>query len=103
MAIPRGGTPTHIFDLPFDTTDIVKGARITYAQNDIQILCKETEDCKITENAIITELTQDETFLFDDDIPVQIQLEILDFNNKVHPSDIITKSAKKLLNKEVFE
>ena len=102
MAIPRGSTPTHIFEIPFDT-EIVKEVRITYSQNDIDILNKETEDCTITGNEIITELTQEETFLFDDNYPVQIQIKVLDVNDKIHPSDIITKSVKKCLNDEVLE
>ena len=102
MAIPRGSTPTHIFELPFDT-ELVKEVRITYAQNDIEVLCKETEDCTITEKEIIVDLTQEETFLFDINFLVQIQLEVLDIKGKVHQSDVITKSVKKCLNNEVLE
>ena len=102
MAIPRGSTPTHIFEIPFDT-EIVKKVRITYAQNDEEILSKKTEDCTIVGNEVITELTQAETLLFNHSYPVQIQIKVLDVNDKIHTSDVIVKSVKKCLNEEVLE
>lgn len=102
MAIPQGGTPTHYYEIPFSASKL-KDVEITYAQNDEVKVVKTIEDCTIRENEIITELTQEETFLFDKNYPVQIQLRLLDDNDKVHPSEIMTKSVKKCLSKEVLE
>lgn len=102
MAIPRGSTPTHIFEIPIEAA-LVKEARITYAQNDIVVLTKETEDCTITGNEVITKLTQEDTFLFDDAVPVQMQLRLIDMNDDAYVSEVFTVSVKKCLDKEVLE
>lgn len=99
--IYQGSTPTHFFSLPFSGSK-VKEIEIAYAQNDNVLFVKNTEDCTITETEAITELTQEETFLFDKKSPVQIQIRLLDDNDKVHPSDVMSVSAKKCLSKEVL-
>lgn len=72
----QGTTPIHTFGIPFDTTTIKK-ARVTYSQNDSVVLIKEGEQCTITDNAVVVRLSQEETFLFDTDFPVDIQVRIL--------------------------
>ena len=102
MSICQGSTPTHYFEIPISGSK-VKEVEITYAQNDIVILTKNTEDCTITEEEVITELSQEETFLFDKAYPVQIQIRLLDENDKVHPGEILSESVSKCLSKEVLE
>lgn len=101
MGIYQGSTPTHFFELPFSGSKL-KEIEIVYAQKDKVLVVKNIEDCTITETEAITELTQEETFLFDKKSPVQIQIRLLDDNDKVHPSDVMSVSAKKCLSKEVL-
>lgn len=72
----QGTTPVHTFGIPLDATTIKK-ARVTYSQNNKVVLTKEGDDCTITDGSVVVKLTQEETFLFDADIPVDVQLRIL--------------------------
>ena len=72
----QGTTPTHAFKVPIDTA-IISNVRITYAQNGSVVLTKEKEDCKMGENLVSVKLTQEETFNFDEELPVDIQIRIL--------------------------
>ena len=72
----RGTTPTHTFDIPFDTS-MVKEVKITYAQRDTVILEKKTGDCELNGNTISVTLTQEDTFKFDCKKPVEIQVRVL--------------------------
>lgn len=60
----QGTTPTHIFDLPFDTGDVER-LEITYEQNDKVVLQKQKNDCTLEGNEVSVKLTQEETFLFE--------------------------------------
>lgn len=101
MAIYQGSTPTHYFEIPISGSK-VKDVEIAYEQNERVILIKETADCTITENEVIVKLSQEDTFLFDKNYPVKIQIRLLDYNDNVLPSDEITKSVKRCLSKEVL-
>lgn len=72
----QGTTPTHTFKVPIDTA-IISNVRITYAQDGAVVLTKEKNDCKMGEGFVSVKLTQEETFNFDDELPVDIQMRIL--------------------------
>ena len=72
----RGTTPTHIFNVPIDTSEI-KEVKINYSQNDELVLSKRLADCKIEDGKIIVKLTQEDTFLFKCSSSVSIQLRVL--------------------------
>lgn len=72
----RGTTPTHVFNIAFDASEL-KSVRITYAQNDEVVITKETDDCKLKGNKITTTLTQEETLKLNCKKRVQIQLRAL--------------------------
>lgn len=97
----RGTTPTHIFYLPFDI-NIIEKIKIIYAQEDEIILIKEKENCSFEDNSIIVKLTQEETYLFDDKLIVQIQLHILTTTNESLVSDIERVNVEKCLDTEVL-
>ena len=71
----KGTTPTHTFNIPFDTS-LIDEVRVVYSQNDTPLLTKTTEDCIMVEQTISVTLTQEDTFLFDNK-PVDIQLRVL--------------------------
>lgn len=97
----RGTTPTHTFTIPFDTAMVDK-IEIVYAQGDMEVLRKGTEDCTLEGQTITTQLTQNDTFLFNTANNVQIQLRIMDKDGNVFGSDIMVVSCKKCLSNEVL-
>lgn len=97
----RGTTPKHTFRIPFDA-DMIKEVRIIYAQNDQQILVKETADCTLEGNTIRTALTQEETFKFDCTKCVQIQVRALTSDGEALASAIKHIDVDKCLDSEVL-
>lgn len=71
----KGTTPTHIFNIPFDTSQIAE-VRVLYAQNNKLILTKTTTDVEMEYRKIKVTLTQEDTFLFDT-TAVEIQVRVL--------------------------
>lgn len=98
----RGTTPIHTFTLPFDVS-VIKTVKVIYAQDDIQLFCKRTEDCELDGSVIRVGLTQEETFLFDCKKQVQIQIRVLTLNGDSISTDVINVSVKKCLDYEVLE
>lgn len=72
----RGTTPTHTFTLPFDASLVAK-CKIIYAQDEVEIFHKNTEDCVLSGTTIATKLTQEETFMLDCHKCVDIQVRVL--------------------------
>lgn len=97
----RGTTPTHTFVLPIQR-DLVKKLRIIYAQRDNVLFVKEMDECIWEENTVIVKLTKEDTFLFELDCPVQIQIRILTQTDDSIASDIKLVSVDKCLEDEVL-
>ena len=98
----RGTTPTHTFNIPFEASDI-EAARIIYAQNDKEIFTKTVADCSLNGNSISVKLTQEETFLFNCNYPVQIQLRVkLKDIDEIRATDIMLVPVGKCLEEEVL-
>lgn len=98
----RGTTPTHTFNIPFDTS-LVDEVKITYAQRDEIVLSKSTEDCVLENDTIAVTLSQEDTFKFDCTECVQIQLRILTVNGEALASVVTTVGVSKCLDNEVLE
>lgn len=71
-----GTTPTHIFKIPFDTSQL-KEIRISYAQDDEVIVEKTTSDCAFEGNKITVTLSQEDTLQFDHRKAVELQMKVL--------------------------
>lgn len=97
----RGTTPTHIFKLPFDVSEI-KSAMVIYAQNDKEVLRKETGDCAMMGNNIVAILTQQDTLEFDHKYRVQIQVRCLMDNGEALASKVVKVPVGQCLNDEVL-
>ena len=97
-----GTTPTHTFDIPFDTSE-VKEVKITYAQNNVSILEKKTVDCTQAGKTISVTLTQEDTFKFDCKKPIEIQVRILTLNGDVLSTIPQTVGVCKCLDNEVLK
>lgn len=72
----RGTTPTHKFTLPFDTS-LIKEVMVIYAQDDVEVFHKSTDECILEGNTVTTKLTQIETLSLAQDRPVSVQLRAL--------------------------
>ena len=73
----RYTTPTHIFTLPFDTTEIEK-VRLIYAQGETPVIVKELAECQCDGQTLSVTLTQEETAKLDcKKVFVDIQAHIL--------------------------
>ena len=96
-----GTTPTHILTLPFDTETIAK-VRVTYAQRDAIVLERTEDDCRLEGNAIIVELSQEETLKFDVNEYVKLQVKVLTKEGKILISNKMRFSVWDALHKEVL-
>lgn len=97
----RGTTPTHEFELPFET-NAIKKIIITYAQRDEIVLEKRTEACEMNGNVVSVRLTQEDTLRFDSSKQVKIQIKALLFDGNVPVSDELIKPVADVLNEEVM-
>lgn len=98
----RGSTPTHIFNVPFDT-GIIDALQIAYAQNDDVLFVVNKEDCLLDGSTIKLTLTQEQTLLFDCyKRTVQIQIKIKSLDKKVILSNQIIVPLEKCLYDEVI-
>lgn len=97
----RGTTPTHTFNIPFDTS-MVKEVKILYAQDDVKVLEKNTEDCTLSGQSISVTLTQEDTFLFDCKKAVEIQIRVLTAGGNALASVPEKVGVSKCLDNEVL-
>ena len=97
----KGTTPTHIFNVGFDTS-LIKEVKITYSQRDKEILVKRTEDCEIFQGKITTRLSQEDTFLFESNTITTIQVRVLTTGGDALISELIMVSVGKCLDDEVL-
>jgi hypothetical protein len=98
----KGTTPTHTFEIDTDTS-LIKTIKITYSQNDKEILVKRTEHCTIGDGIISTRLSQEDTFFFDDGSLVTIQIRILTTGGDALGTEPILMSVRECLDDEVLE
>lgn len=101
MLMIRGTTPTHIFQIPFDT-GLLKEIRVSYAQGNKVIAEKKTEDCILDGDTISVTLTQEDTLKFKHMKIVEIQLKVLTEDGCVMATPIIRKDVSEVLNEEVL-
>lgn len=99
--IQQGSTPTHKFSMPYEKS-AVDSVIITYWQNGKIVLEKYTEDIVIADLLMTTELSQEDTLLFDEKGDVKMQIKVKLTNGKVIPSNDMYASVKDVLNKEVM-
>lgn len=96
-----GTTPTHTFVLPFEASDFKK-IQIVYSQNDQIILEKTVDDCKLNGNVVSVKLTQEETFKFDKQYSVKIQMRVVTPEGDVLSSDVLSVCCDECLSSEVL-
>ena len=97
----KGTTPTHTFTIPFDTSKVDK-VKIIYAQDDVVVLEKRTSDCTLLDNTIKVTLAQEDTFRFDHEKAVEIQIRVLTNDDKAFKSLPYVVGVTKCLDDEVL-
>ena len=101
--IVRGTTPTHDFELPY-AQELIKDVRVSYVQNNQEIITKTLDECRLVGNVLSTDLTQEETFLFAPRWRVEIEIKIQLFDKRVVRSEeAIELRVVDTVNKEVFD
>lgn len=97
----RGTTPLHVFTLPINTA-LCKEIKITYAQDDHPVLMKKKNDCTLNGNTVSVRLTQQDTFLFDHEKNVQIQVRVLTLTGEALCSTVKRITVGRCLESEVL-
>jgi hypothetical protein len=97
----RGTTPIHTFVLPLDESVIDK-VRVIYSQDDKPVLIKDKENCAMKGQNLVVALTQEDTFAFDCDKHVEIQIRVLTVEGNAVASHIKTVDCGRCLENEVL-
>ena len=101
MGIRLGTTPKHTITIDLDTS-LIQKLKITYAQKDKVILTKYKDDCVLSGNVVTVQLTQEDTFLFNKQELIQIQMRVRKTDGNVLGTDVKTVSPKVCLDDEVL-
>lgn len=97
----RASTPTHEFELPFDSSMVLRFL-LTYKQGNRIILEKRESDMTVDGNIWSIKLTQEETNLFSDKTYAYAQIRVLTPGGDLLPSDIFRVYVGEVLNDEVL-
>ena len=98
----RGTTPTHTFQIPFNTS-LLKEIRITYAQSNSLVLEKTTHDCRLDGMNITVKLSQEETMSFSEDRCADLQLRVMLNDGNVLATPVMRIDVGTLLKEELIE
>lgn len=107
----RGTTPTHTFTFNALDPSTFKVLNIYYAQQGVELLKKNKEDCtfqtKETEDGLIYQasvtLTQEETKMFKAKYDVKVQLRVLTEDGRALATPEYEVSVWDVINDEVLE
>lgn len=97
----RATTPTHIFNIPFDTS-LIKELLITYSQKKIPIVDKVLDDCVLDGKRIALTLTQRDTSKFSDRRNVEIQIRILTTSDTSLAGTIVETEVDRVLDDDIL-
>lgn len=96
MAIPRGSNLPHKLKTNKDLRNAVV-LNLTYQQHGKTVLKKTIEDCTISEDEILVEITQEESLRFKENLPTEIQARVKLADGQTFPSVIIKVNTGELL------
>ena len=101
-----GSTPTITYKVPFDPTTLSECRVVFSSKSGLTILEKNIEDLKLesseTGGMISFTMTQEETLLFGNDTECRTQLHVMDSENVVSVSNVITFNTSTLLKREAL-
>lgn len=96
----KGTTPSFTFKLPFEV-DMIANAKVTFRQGNVT-LEKKLCDCETAEASLTVRLTQEETFLFDCNSYVKVQLRVVDEHGDALSSTVYDVFVGQCLDEEVL-
>lgn len=96
-----GTTPTHTFSIPVDATALAE-MRITYKQGDTIVMQKGKNDCTLSGKKAVIRLSQEDSLLFENRIPVRIQIKCKTTSGDVLVSKIKMVPVQEVLEREVI-
>ena len=102
--VMRGSTPRHEFEVGEAEFDVamVADLRISYAQDGEEVLVKALGDCELEGRVIACRLTQEETYKFDSEKKLFVQLKVKTQGGEVIVSEPITLIVGRSFNDEVL-
>ena len=83
------------------SVDLIKTLEMTYKQDET-VLRKHKDEVELSGNKVTIPFTQEETFMFEPDIPVRSQLRLVTTYNEVVKSRIYTQYIDPTLSREVL-
>ena len=98
----KGTTPTFTFTIPFGA-ELIKTAKVIFEGDNGVKLEKRTEDCGLSENEVSVRLTQEDTFLFDCNEYIKVQLRIITTAGDALATDPARVFVAECLDDEVLE
>lgn len=97
----RGTTPTHTWNLPFDSS-LLKEVSITYMQNDENVIKKTEDDCTMEGNRISITLSQEDTLKLEPKVRTTVQLKVMTINDSVMATKPKSISVSDIQDEEVW-
>lgn len=80
--IIRGTTPTEEFELPCSANEI-KDLRIIFGQSKKGLFTKYRNECELKNNKVLVSLSQDETYLFNPNKKLYVEIRVQTYDNKI--------------------
>lgn len=96
----RGSTPTNTFHTNVDLSGAT--VYVTYTQRGAVVVEKTGDDLVITQDSVVTALTQEDTLSFHSDAPVEMQIRYVFPDGTAGASNIITTTVLRILKDGVI-
>ena len=98
----KGTTPFFECELPFNV-GLVKTAKLTISQKDNILIEKYKDDFEIIDNVLRYRMSQEETFLFENNSEAKAQLRVLTMNDEAFSTDPLVFRVFTCLDNEVLK
>ena len=92
----RGTTPTFIFTLPMNATELAAGF-VTFAQGTNVVIDKPLSEWKIDGNKVTIDLSQQETLCLDAGCNTEIQMRVRTKSGRALATNITSVPAERIL------
>lgn len=97
----KGTTPTYTYTLPF-TVGTLANYQMLFGQNGVSVVEKSKEQCTVTETDISGTLTQEDTYLFNEKYPLEVQLRVKTIDGDVLATELHKEPVDICLSDEVM-
>lgn len=94
-------TPQHIFKIPFDTSDLT-AVELVYRQDQRILLTLREGDLTMEGDTITAELTQEQTLMFNDRRPVEVQMAVMDADGHAFTSRKVRIDVYEAISKDIL-